>query len=77
MNYTTHTEDFVKDLYLKIGIYQPHQLNYKTIAEALGIKVFPAPYDGPSQALFLIMSHLFFELGSHTSSGVARFLSRT
>ncbi|MED4699653.1 ImmA/IrrE family metallo-endopeptidase [Lysinibacillus capsici] len=52
MNYTTHTEDFVKDLYLKIGIYQPYQLNYKTIANALGIRVFLAPYDGPSQALF-------------------------
>lgn len=60
MNYTTHTEDFVKELYLKIGINQPHQLNYKTIASALGIRVFPATYDGPSQALFLKISLLFF-----------------
>ena len=53
MNYTTHTEDFVKELYLKIDITKPYQLNYKTIANALGIRVFPAPYDGPSQALFV------------------------
>lgn len=53
MAYTTHTEDFVKQLYLKIGISKPEHLDYKRIANALGIRVFPAPYDdGPSQALF-------------------------
>ncbi|AVK86030.1 ImmA/IrrE family metallo-endopeptidase [Lysinibacillus sp. B2A1] len=64
MNCTTHTEDFVKDLYLKIGIYQPQQLNYRTIANALGIRVFPAPYDGPSQALFAKNIPFIF-LGRH------------
>lgn len=50
---TTHTEDFIKELYFKIGITKPHNLDYKKIADALGIRVFPAPYDGPSQALFV------------------------
>ena len=74
MNYTTHTEDFVKDLYLKIGIYQPYQLNYKTIANALGIRVFLAPYDGPSQALLLKIYLLSFWLSISPLPSVARFL---
>ncbi|MCS1382766.1 ImmA/IrrE family metallo-endopeptidase [Lysinibacillus sphaericus] len=53
MIYTTHTEDFIRQLYTKIGITKPHQLNYMDIANCLGIRVFPAPYEvGPSQALF-------------------------
>lgn len=53
MNYTTHTEDFVKELYTRMGILEPNQLDYMYIANELGIKVFPAPYEnGPSQALF-------------------------
>lgn len=53
LNYTTYTEDFVRELYLKIGISEPHHLDYKVVADSLGIRVFPAPYDGPSQALFV------------------------
>lgn len=68
MNYTTHTEDFVEELYLKIGINKPHQLNYKIIAHALGIKVFLAPYDGPSQALFVKNMPFIFLSRNLTSS---------
>lgn len=53
LNYTTYTEDFVRELYLKIGISEPHHLDYKVVADSLGIRVFLAPYDGPSQALFV------------------------
>ncbi|MEG7619557.1 ImmA/IrrE family metallo-endopeptidase [Enterococcus faecalis] len=53
MNYTTHTEDFVKELYTRMKIVKPNQLDYMYIANELGIKVFSAPYEkGPSQALF-------------------------
>lgn len=64
MNYSTYTEDFVKEMYMKIGITTPDQLNYKVIANALGIRVFPAPYDGPSQALFAKNTPFIF-LGRH------------
>lgn len=64
MNYSTYTEDFVKEMYLKIGITTPNQLNYRIIANSLGIRVFPAPYDGPSQALFAKSTPFIF-LGRH------------
>ena len=64
MNYTTYTEDFLKELYMKIGITEPYQLDYKKIANKLGIRVFPAPYDGPSQALFAKDTPFIF-LGRH------------
>lgn len=51
MVYTTYTEDFIKDMYNKIGITKPHQLHFKRIATALGIKVFY--WKQPSQALFV------------------------
>lgn len=50
MVYTTYTEDFIKDMYNKIGITKPHQLHLLRIANALGIKVFY--WKQPSQALF-------------------------
>lgn len=48
--YYTHTEDFIKQLYTKAGIYSPEELNYLTIAQALGIEVFF--YSKHSMALF-------------------------
>ncbi|MBD8026463.1 ImmA/IrrE family metallo-endopeptidase [Ureibacillus sp. Re31] len=47
----SHTEDFIKDLYLRIGILKPQQLNYHKIANGLGVKLFY--WDDSSQALFL------------------------
>lgn len=69
MNYTTHTEDFVKELYIRMDILTPDQLNYKKIATMLGIKVFPAPYEnGPSQALFAgEIPFIFLEQGLDTA----------
>ena len=46
----THTEDYVKNFYEKIGITKPQELNFQTIAEQLGIYVFYWP--DASQALF-------------------------
>lgn len=51
MCHSSHVEDFVKGFYSKIGIVNPQQLNFRTIAERLGIHVFYWPE--PSQALFL------------------------
>ncbi len=47
---TTHTEDFIKELYNRIGISIPQQLDYQLIAMELGIKVFY--WRDSSQALF-------------------------
>lgn len=46
----TYTEDFIKTLYLKIGMTTPLSLSVKTIVESLGIHVFHWPEK--SQALF-------------------------
>lgn len=46
----TYTESYVKEMYTSIGILEPHQLDFRTIAERLGIKVFY--WDDSSQALF-------------------------
>jgi len=47
----SHTEDFIKDMYLRIGILKPQQLNQHQIARSLSIKLF---YWGESsRALFL------------------------
>lgn len=51
MSNTTHTEDFIKKLYTKIGITEPQQLDFQSIAVHLGIKVFY--WQDKSQALFL------------------------
>lgn len=48
---TSHTEDFVEDLYLKIGIKTPQDLKFQTISEGLAIRSFYWPE--PCQALFL------------------------
>ncbi|MFY0742121.1 ImmA/IrrE family metallo-endopeptidase [Solibacillus silvestris] len=46
----THTEDYVKIFYEKIGITKPQELNFQMIAEQLGIYVFY--WSDASQALF-------------------------
>lgn len=51
MCYTSHTEDFVKEFYIKMGIFEPQQLDFRTVAKKLGITVFW--WSRPSQALFL------------------------
>ena len=51
MNYTTHTEDFIKKLYNRMGILVPQQITFKTIAIRLGIQLFY--WSDTSQALFL------------------------
>lgn len=44
-------EDFVKEMYQRISILKPLQLNFRFIAAKLGIKVFY--WKEQSQALFL------------------------
>lgn len=44
-------EDFVQEFYTKMGIFEPHQLNYERISSELGVKLFF--WHEPSQALFL------------------------
>lgn len=47
----SHTEDYIKNMYLHIGILRPQQLDYQQIARKLGIKIFY--WEDTSQALFL------------------------
>lgn len=47
----TYTEDFIKEMYKKIGIESPQQLGFQKIADALGVKVYF--WKNPSQALFI------------------------
>lgn len=51
MVYTTHTEDFVQAFYQRIGITEPQQLDFRVIAEQIGLHVYYWPH--ASQALFL------------------------
>lgn len=51
MYFTSHTEDFVKEFYTSIDIFEPLQLNFKIISARLGIRLFY--WNEPSQALFL------------------------
>ncbi|MEE3805413.1 ImmA/IrrE family metallo-endopeptidase [Lysinibacillus fusiformis] len=51
MSYTTYTEDFIENLYTKIGVSLPHQLDLNDIAYKLGILVYF--WENPSQVLFL------------------------
>ncbi|MFY3790811.1 ImmA/IrrE family metallo-endopeptidase [Ureibacillus sp. MALMAid1270] len=51
MNYTSYTEDFVKELYYRIGILRPQKLDFGVISYKMGIDVFY--WNKPSQALFL------------------------
>lgn len=46
----THLEEYVKELYLNIGITKPQQLGFQRISEALNIQVFY--WSDASQALF-------------------------
>ncbi|MER1986619.1 MAG: ImmA/IrrE family metallo-endopeptidase [Solibacillus sp.] len=46
----THLEEYVKNLYLKIGITKPQQLDFQKISAELNIQVFYWP--DASQALF-------------------------
>lgn len=50
MYYMTHTEDFVKEMYTKINILKPLELDFRHIAARLGIKVFY--WTESSQAVF-------------------------
>ncbi|WP_369436131.1 ImmA/IrrE family metallo-endopeptidase [Lysinibacillus fusiformis] len=50
MKYYSHLEDYIKDFYTRIGITTPPLLDFRKIAEKLGIKVFYWP--DTSQALF-------------------------
>lgn len=59
---TTYTEDFIKEMYKKIGIEKPQQLGFQNIAGALGIKVYF--WKNPSQALF-IGSKVFIALNEN------------
>ena len=51
MYYMSHTEDYVREMYFKIGIKSPIQLDFLQIARKLGIKVFY--WKEPSQAVFI------------------------
>lgn len=46
----THTEEYIKMFYLKIGISTPQELQFRTISNYLGISTFYWPEQ--SQALF-------------------------
>lgn len=50
MSYTTHTEDFVENLYTQLGIFSPRQIDFKEIAYRLDIQLYY--WKNPSQALF-------------------------
>lgn len=58
-------ENFVNELYSKMGILEPHQLNYRHISSRLGIKLFY--WYEPSQALFLKECAYIF-LNAHLTS---------
>lgn len=47
----THLEEYVKEMYLKIGITKPSQLDFHKVKDLLGIRVFYWPE--ASQALFM------------------------
>lgn len=40
----SHLEDYIKNLYLNIGITQPEQINMKTIASRLNLKLLLVPF---------------------------------
>lgn len=65
MYYTSHLEDFIKEFYTKLGIFSPQQLQFKEIANKLGISVYF--WSNPSQALFLKdLAYIF--LNDHQSN---------
>lgn len=50
MKFYSHLEDYIKDLYTKIGVITPALLDFRVIAKSVGIKVFY--WSDGSQALF-------------------------
>lgn len=62
---TTYTEDFIEEMYRKIGIENPQQLGFPKIADALGVKVYF--WKNPSQALF-IGSQVFIALNENLNN---------
>lgn len=50
MGYKTYTEQFIKNIYLRINILTPEMLNFQKIATSIGIQVFY--WQDKSQALF-------------------------
>lgn len=50
MNHTTHTEEFRQNLYIKMDIMKPYQLDFQKTAIYLGIQLFY--WADKSQALF-------------------------
>ncbi|WP_369595605.1 ImmA/IrrE family metallo-endopeptidase [Lysinibacillus pakistanensis] len=50
MKYYSHLEDYIKDFYIRLCMTTPALLDFREIAEKLGIKVFYWP--DTSQALF-------------------------
>ncbi|MEK3935981.1 ImmA/IrrE family metallo-endopeptidase [Sporosarcina sp. FSL W7-1349] len=50
MYINSHLEDYIKDLYLNIGIKNPGKLNQHTIARRLNIWLYP--FNGPSEAIY-------------------------
>lgn len=62
MSYTTHTEDFIENLYTQLGIFLPYQLDFKEIAYRLDIQLYY--WKNPSQVLFLKdQAYIFLEEG--------------
>lgn len=53
----THLEDYIKDLYLSIGVTSPEQLDPKNIASLLGINLIYLPCDSTN-----IGNVIFFRL---------------
>lgn len=45
VQYYTHLEDYIKNLYLNIGIVKPEQIDINTIATRLRIKVILVPFN--------------------------------
>ncbi|WP_342441149.1 ImmA/IrrE family metallo-endopeptidase [Lysinibacillus sp. FSL K6-0075] len=50
MIYNGHTENFIKKMYMNLGITNSKQLDFKNIAQMLTIQIFY--WNRPSQALF-------------------------
>lgn len=65
MSYRTHTEDYIQDLYTRMGILKAQQLDFKKIAMHFGIQVFYWP--DKSQALFL-KNHAYIFLNDYLTN---------
>ncbi|WP_155591887.1 ImmA/IrrE family metallo-endopeptidase [Lysinibacillus cavernae] len=65
MNYTTHTENFIKNLYSKMNISKSSQLQFQKIATLLNIQIFY--WNKSSQALF-DESHVYIFLNEQLTT---------